>query len=217
MKELMAHPFISRSVNLQSRLFGYCVVELGIYARLGQFEKGLGMLQEITNGLKLYREKTGTIFTLSCYFMLAHLYFGAGRYPEALKWINRILDHPKKEVREDLRMMAMMAELIIHIELNNFDLFSSLARSVYRALQKKEKVYPLEAAVLAFVKKKYLSSLSQSDMPQNFGNDLRKKLAALEQNPFIMQMLIYFDLISWVESKLDAGTFSEIVRGNAGS
>jgi hypothetical protein len=41
---------------------------------------------------------------------------------------------------------------------------------------------------------------------------LKRDMSALYEDPFEKNVFIYFDFISWVESKIKGKTFGEIVR-----
>jgi hypothetical protein len=71
----------------------------------------------------------------------------------------------------------------------------------------------MEAALLTLIRQKFLSEGPGNS--EKFEKEMKVKLSLFSRDLLIKQNLIYFDLISWAESKVMNIPFVEIVRAKA--
>ena len=186
--------------------------ELNIYLISGHFEEGLKIIDEVINWLDKYHGKINKSEELKVDYAIAYMYFGAGEYSKSLLWVNKILNDTS-EYRLDYKIFAKIMNLIIHFELGNIDLLEYNIRSVLRYLMKKDKLYKYEFALLSFIKKIILLT-GNDDLNFEF-QKLKKELDKISEDDYEKKAFDYFDITSWLESKQNNKSFSEIVKKKA--
>ena len=113
------------------------------------------------------------------------------------------------DIRSDIHSFARILNLISHYELANFDLVDYYLRSTYRFLIKKNDLHAFQKIILRFVRR--LSSITRDQLTDAF-KDLRDQLLPLNEKFYERRPFIYFDIISWLESKIENRNNQEIIR-----
>lgn len=143
------------------------------------------------------------------YYQYFYINFGIGDYDQALKYLNEWLNLPRSIKREDLQSLARILNLIIHYEMGNTFLLDYLFRSTYRFLKKRDRVFEFERRVMQF----FRDSNKVSSRKELVGlmKELREDFITLSQTPSENVMFLYFDFLSWVESKISGRSFAEVI------
>ena len=191
------------------------IYELDINIHMGNFARGLSIVPEIENGLMKYKNKMNTIHTTTLYYNISIVYFANNNYSKSLFWLNKILNEPEIAIVPHMHYFSQMFNLIIHYELDNMDLLEHIAKSTYRFLYKRNRLYKLESCILNFIRKKVPQIITNAKQVIAF-HELKTELEEITRDPFEKKALEYFDFISWVESKIEDRPFAEIVQEKAG-
>lgn len=130
---------------------------------------------------------------------------------EALKELFKIINDKNTNLFSDIRSFSNLLFLIIHYELENYDMLPYYSRSVYRQLLKRNKLFNYEKAILDFIRKKIYDKNNKEEYLEKF-RELREKLIEISKDTNENKALDYFDVISWLESKLENKTFAEIIK-----
>lgn len=183
--------------------------ELYIYSMAGYFKEALETAEEVIKWLDKYHGKINKSEELKVIYAIAYVYFGAGDYNKALFWINKVLND-NSNFRQDYKVFAKIMNLIIHYELGNIDLLEYNIKSVLRYLNNKDKLYKYEHALIKFIKRiPYLNE----DNDLNFElHQLKNAIEEISNDEFEKKAIDYFDIVSWLESKLTRKKFADIVR-----
>ncbi len=184
-------------------------IELSIYISTGEFDNGFLLADEIEKGLNKYSKESISMSEIILYFNAAYACFGNEQYVKALIWINKILNLDLS-MRTDVYSLAHILNLILHYELSNLDLLEYAIKNTYRYLYKREKLYKTEAAILKFLKK--LTTVTNERMLLEEMGTLHAALLKLLNDPYEKIALDYFDIISWLESKIRKKKFSQIIK-----
>ena len=193
------------SENIRMLMFvGPSTLSLKMYIDKGEFEKGTWEAEEIQKKLAEYDNKLNPSDKLACIYYLAYVYFGAGKYKEALFWLNKILNE-KSEYREITNSAAIL-NMIVHYELKNFELLEYLIKSTYRRLRKQKILSEFEQELLQFLRKTP-AIVSTSEL-----NDVLSETKNVITNLNDDKHSEYFDFKSWLESKITGKQFSDIVK-----
>jgi hypothetical protein len=144
---------------------------------------------------------------------VACLYFGDQKYGNCIRWLNRIFTSENIDLREDIHSFARILSLISHYELGNTDVIDYFIRSTYRFLLRKKDLYSFQKYILSFLKK-LDAHLSEEQLISAF-NELRNQLVPLQHNPYERRAFMYFDIISWLESKSTNHKVGEIIHQKA--
>jgi len=187
--------------------------EITNLTRSGNFNRITELIFELEDKLKRYSNGISINYKLNLYYIISYNFFGAGDYSKALLWINNIINHPKTETRSDLQVHARILSLLIHYEMKNDDFIGNINRSVHRFLNKKGKLFKYESMVLSFINKIYLIADPKEKI--NAFKIFRDQLLVLKTDPLERFAFEEFDIISWLESKIENRSFAEIVREKA--
>lgn len=204
--------FKSNSTAMQTRIFVTSYdTELNLYLRTGDFEKGIPLIKEIEDGLKKFGGKLNKESEALFSFNIAYLYFGLGEYNNSLKWLNKIINDKELTVREDIQCFARILNLLVHYELNNYDLIEYIMKSTRRYLSNKNKLNKFELITLSYIRK--LINANIDDDKMFIFNEWKKELNAISDDILEIKAFEYFDFISWLESKLGKKSFSDVIKG----
>lgn len=183
--------------------------ELYIYSMAGYFKEATETAQEVIKWLHKYQGKINKSEELKVIYAIAYVYFGAGDYSKALFWVNEILND-NSNFRQDYKIFAKIMNLIIHYELGNIDLMEYNIKSVLRFLNNKDKLHKYEHTLIKFIKRIPLLKNGE-DMSFEF-HQLKEELDMISKDEFEKRAFDYFDIISWLESKLSKKKFADVVR-----
>jgi hypothetical protein len=193
------------SENIRMLMFiGPSTLSLKMLIDKGEFEKGTGEEEEIRKNLDEYNNKLNPVDKLTCIYFLAYVYFGAGKYQEALFLLNTILN--EKNEYPGITESSMILILIIHFELKNFELLEYLIKSVYRRLRKQKTLNESQRELILFFKKT-ADAVSEKELKVIF-KETKKRITNLK-NSWLAE---YFDIESWLESKITGKPFANIMK-----
>jgi len=199
------------SIDIQTRIFrASYMAELNIFDKLGEYEEGEKTIKKIEDKLSFFENKFNKELLITFYLKFSVIYIGVGDYNRSLFWINKILNDNEKLLRQDLYAYARLINLIVHYELQNFDLIEYLIKSTQRFLNKKNRDFELEKVIIQNIRK--LSKVSNSDKQEEIYRAFRSKLEEMFKDPNNRILLKYFDFLSWVDSKIDSISLSEAVQ-----
>ena len=182
------------------------------YVRTGKFAEGVERTKEIEEGFSKYSRGDQRLLDterLILYYLLAYCQFGVGDFKKALYWMNNILS-ARITLREDVLCSARIFNLIIHYEIDNRDLLEYQVRSTYRFLYKRNRLYKFENIMLEFIRKRLPYLYTRLEIKAAF-IELRNELYEISKNPFEAKVLFHFDIISWLDSKINESSLAEVV------
>ena len=169
---------------------------------LGKFTQGIDELKMTENDNELLQLLTilDKHSQLIFYYKIACLYVGASDHSNALKWTNVIINIPDDNLREDIHCFTRMLNLICHYELGNFDVINYYVRSTYRYLLKKDDLHLFQKSILNFLRT--LTKIpNKEELKLKFAS-LKEQLLPLENSRYEKRAFVYFDIISWLDSKI---------------
>lgn len=214
LKSVRFIPGISLNENIRLKLLKYTYVhQFNRYFMLGDFDQGVALMNRIKPGLELFANQLDNHSRIILYYKTASLYFGNDNFNEAIQSLNKIINAHEGALREDVHSFARILNLICHYELGNVDVIDYYIRSTYRFLLKKGDMHSFQRYILSFLKK-LGSGITQEELLNQFEN-LRKQLIPLEENPYEKRPFMYFDIISWLESKIQKKRISTVIKEKA--
>lgn len=144
------------------------------------------------------------------YYQLGSLFFGTEDYRGSLKWLNKIINMPGQNSHEDIISFTRILSLICHYELNNLDVIDYYIKSTYRLLLQKTDLYEYQITILNFLKKLNID-MTDEELFEAFA-DVKNKMQPLVNNEFEKRAFYYFDILSWLESKISNIPVEQIIR-----
>jgi len=184
-------------------------MELELYIHSGDFVKGLQLIPSIEKVLQ--QTSLDTQYATALYYHMTLVYFGAGNFTIANKYLNKILNEAEMDLRDDVQSFGRILSLIIHYELGNTELLEYNVRSTYRYLLKRNRLYKVETVILGFIRKKMPRINSPKELREAL-KELKEALEKVTQDAFEKKALEYFDIIAWLESKVSNISFEEAVK-----
>ena len=197
--------------NMNLNLFKAIYVhEINRHFMRGEFRSGIRIVGKFENELNGMIPLLDHHSVLLFYYKIACLYFGADQYKRALYWLNKIIQEKDISVREDLHAFARILALICHNELGNDRLAEAHIISLYRFLLKKGELSAYHKLILNFLRK-----LHRNLLPKQLNRlflELKENLLPLTKLRFEKRAFYYFDIITWLESKIEKRTMEEIIK-----
>jgi tetratricopeptide (TPR) repeat protein len=185
--------------NIDSRVFRQRYVLLINWSLSQQdFEKAMEWIPEIEQGLEQFGKKIEKHHRITFYYLVAYLLFQNKRYEQALKWNNLILNEMKEDVVKEIFHFARILNLIIHFELENYDLLDSILLSTPKYLKSRRTIYETEKALFRFLRK-LLNTINKKER-QKLIVDFREEIDGLFAQPKEKRVFNYLDLRLWVKS-----------------
>lgn len=201
------------TVNVRLMLFKYTSTHnINKYFLLGQFTEGIKVVPRVLEELNEFRDKLDTHYILIFYYKFACMYFGASQFKQAAYWCNEVINTKEVDLRSDIFSFARILLLISHYELGNVELVDHLIRSTYRYLITKENLRNFQRIIIKFLRR--LTNITPDQLTTEFSK-LRDQLLPLADNPYEKISFIYFDIISWLESRIESRPVEEIIREKA--
>ncbi len=182
---------------------------INLYLIKGNFTEGLNMVPDILTNLKDYSLYVDNHRILVINYKIASLYFGAGRFEDAIDFLHKIINDNKAGLRNDLQCYARLLHLICHYEIGNDEILDSLIRSVYRFMAHMKNLTVVELEIFSFLRH---STKTSPKHIQPALEQLLEKVKLLESNRFETRSFAYLDIISWLESKISKKSLAEIIH-----
>jgi len=210
LEEIEKLPDLKLTENIRLLLFKYTAThKINRYFLLGEFTEGSLKIPEIAKSLEEFEQLLDTHYIIIFYYKFACMYFGNENYQNVVFWLNKIINMKDVDLRSDIHSFARILNLISHYELGNIDLVDYYIRSTYRFLIKKNDLHLFQKIIMKFLRK--LSSITRDQLIDAF-KDLREQLLPLNDKFYERRPFIYFDIISWLESKIENKDVQETIK-----
>ena len=127
--------------------------------------------------------------------------------------MNNLLNDNEQNLRQDIYSFLRLFNVIIHFELKNFEFLEYLIKSTNRYLNKQTRTFEAESICINYMKKIAKTNSDSNVLFIELKRDLSKVL--INQNESVL--LEYFNLIAWVDSKINKTTFNHEVKLHSGT
>ena len=192
---------IKNSIDWQTKLFTITnSLELDVYIKSDDFTKGIALIPHIQSELERLEKHVSPVHELQFSFAFARLLHANKNYKESLRWVNKLLNNPKKEVRADIYCCARMLQIIIYYETKDWNMLPYAIINTTRFLKSTKKLYRAETALLATMRK-----LEDVEKPKEV-QQLKKLKTAFEEiftDNLEKNLLDNFDFSTWVSDKIE--------------
>ncbi len=201
---------VKQNTNVEGmlQLFKY-IHRINFHYLEGTFEEGLKFVPELEKILSTNQYNWDPYRIMVFNYRIACLYFGSSDYDNSILYLNRILNAPNPDYREDIQAFARFLNLMAHYELGHMQLLEYLVKSVYRFLNKREELHQVLKEIILFIRR--LPRIHKDDIDKEFIK-LRDNLVKIENNPYERRPFLHLDIISWLEGKIQGRPIQEIIR-----
>ncbi|MGE0561666.1 MAG: hypothetical protein AB7O47_07605 [Flavobacteriales bacterium] len=126
-----------------------CLFELGYYTERKEYDKAIKFVEEtIAN----YSELNG-LLNMEHEFLLHYnaglAQYHRGEYNQALKWINKVINLTSKDLRVDVKASAYVLNILIHYDLENYELLPYVLKSTTAFLKQNKMFRKIDQAFLS--------------------------------------------------------------------
>lgn len=199
----------SMASNTQMLLLKYKAIQtFNMVFLTAQFEEHLPMIEKMLADIEAIEEVFDKHNRTVIYYKAGVYYFALKDYEKSASYFNRLIQDGDK-IRSDLKGFARIINLIIDYEMANESHLERKLKSAYGYLNQQQNLGEFQGAVLDFLSG--IGKIYPQEIKKGF-KELKAKLEELEKNRFAKKTLLYFDIISWLEAKIQDKTFAEIVR-----
>lgn len=177
----------------------------------GEYRTGVTQLHDLEKSLETHLFGWDVNRTIVFYYKIACAYFGADNYSKAVDYLNKIINMPVADVRNDIQCFARILNLIAHYELGNKLLISYQVKSVFRFLSKMEEMQSVQREIFTFLRK------TPSMIPDKLKTEfkvLRAKLVKYQDDPYEKRAFLYLDIIAWLDSKIKGIPIETVIQNN---
>lgn len=191
-----------RSIDLQLRIFTFSTInELIASHAVKDHVRAEKVVGEILKGIEKYRFRINKEDIIVYYYNIARHYFNIGDHKKALEFINKVLNDNEANLRQDIFVFARLFNLVVHYELENYELLDYIIKSTTRFVQKKKRDYDYENSFIKYMRKllKFTQS-HQNIIPVlvEFKNEIER----INQDPLQRVTIDYFDVQDWLDKKI---------------
>ncbi len=199
--------------NINLNLFKAIYIhEINRHFLLGEFKSGTRIVTALEDELNKFIPKLDKHSLILFYYKIACLYIGNGNYKTAIKWLNKIYNK-HDDLREDINSFVRILLLVCNYELGNESLLEYHLRSTYRYFIKIKSLGRYQKNILDFLKVLF-ENPSNKKLEQQFVL-LKTQMLLLQKNKYEKRAFLYFDIISWLESKIENKSVQEIIKEKA--
>ncbi len=199
LRHLEQHIDSKVTTNEHARCFElYYNAVTDIFLESKNYHKVWSEIQEIERAFPIYEPHLTPTFILALHFNLSCLFFGLGEYRLALKWLNKVRN-VTTPFREDIFYDLRTLNLIIHLELGNYEILPSLMKSALYYNKKHSIEQGIQKIIIGNFKQ--LLKAKRLKQKQKIYRQLREDFLQLKNNPSENRIFNDVDLIAWVDGK----------------
>jgi uncharacterized protein (UPF0335 family) len=194
--------------------YSAAIRELDMYLKTAKFAEAMKLIKAVEimlndTGYRIVNKPDEALL----YHLISSVYFIMGDLTSANLYLNKILN-TSQAFNLDLLYVSRIRSLIIQFELGKQDLLEYAVRSTYRFLYKRKSLYGFEKIVLEFIRKQLPGITTRKQLVHAFGG-IKSELELLMNDPYESSLLHYFDIIRWLESKVENKSFREVLSARA--
>lgn len=184
--------------------------QLNLLNMKGDFEIAVDFIDNKQEEILKLGDKISKEQDLKILFNSAYSYFGNKEYKKCLQLINDILNNNESTLRQDIFGFSRLLNLLVHLELENYDFLEYEVKSTSRFFNKTERDNKIEGFLIKNVRKltKAQSEVSKTEIYEAMYSELKKLLE--DHNERVI--LEYFDILAWVNSKLNNIYLGEAIK-----
>ena len=175
----------------------------------GTFTEGTRLVKDIVADLNEYRHQMDPYAIIILNYKLACLYFGDQNYEKASLFLEEIITDRDSKVGEDIQGFARILNLISYYEAGKDEGVERGIRSTYRYLIRVKDMNSFQKVIMKFLRR--LSDIYPQDLRKEWIS-LKDQLIEAGKSPYERRPFLYFDIISWLESKIENRPVQEIIN-----
>ncbi|MBI2269251.1 MAG: hypothetical protein HYU69_02720 [Bacteroidetes bacterium] len=189
-------------------------LELSIYCHIGEFEKGLLLINKARKSDLIHLENKNEfleIINVSLNYFVAFTYFGMRDYKQCNKYLSSIINY-NSPIGTGYTKASKLFRIIVDFETGSSDMLEYSLKSAYRHLYKqRDTASKAEVLLLKFLKQQFKNQFNGKQLIKSM-SELKSAFEKLRNNKFERSFISDFDYISWLESKIEGRPFADVVK-----
>ncbi|MBI2269049.1 MAG: hypothetical protein HYU69_01690 [Bacteroidetes bacterium] len=145
-----------------------------------------------------------------CFYM-AFAYFCGSDFAGSKKWALKIINEVRDSEAKEFVSAARVLLLFVYYESEELNFMQSLVKNIYRFFKTRDHLYKTEKLLLAFMKKDIYKINSREEEKRAFLT-LKARLAEIIKDPLEQNFLKIFDILSWIDSKIEDRSLAEVLK-----
>jgi hypothetical protein len=154
-------------------------------------------------------DKVGDFRCLVIDYVQTCIYLCNQKHQDASFTIEKVFSNKVLKQHQYIYSGAMIINMLIHFEMGNYQLLESLLLNTYRMMYKRSLLYKSEKIIFKYLKK-YLRIHTNQEIMESF-KSLKQELQEVSADKFERNFLPNFDLVVWIESKIQEKSMSDII------
>lgn len=200
--------FKSTDISLKIRSISFNE-QLIINNHQGVFKASVEQIEQEESSSQSWRKQISKERNMQLLYNSAYTYFGYGDYKKALHYVNLILNDNEQNLRQDIYNFTKILNLIIHLELQNYEYLDYVVKSTSRYIKKTERDYSVEHILIKYIRK--LIKLSDPEASKDTFKEMYEEFSELLINHDERVILEYMDIKSWIYSKYSECSMKEAI------
>ncbi len=212
--KLKALPAASRTAEIRS-FENLPFLELYYALNRGRLDEGLQIASGIEKQLPAYESDLRPNRLITLCHNCAILYFLSGEFGRALEMLHRIINRNEVTSRQDIQVASRIFRLIIHYELNDWDVLENACVATERYLSKLAGRFDYEKCVLTTMRK--LLRARDADERRMHYHALKDRLERFVRDNEGAHLSGLNEILIWTESKIKALPIQVVYRDRVNS
>lgn len=197
------------SEDLKVKLFvTISSIELSMLCKHGDFNAAHMLIPKIMEQLTKWEENISSARRAYILYKISTVFLINNQPNEALKTVRMIINDSLLEKKEEIVCNALLLEIIIHVELKNFDFIRYSAKNAQRFLKKKNRLYPYEQCLIQSVIK--LANAQNVFAQEEIWQGMHAKLNKIGVKEDVLADYLNFTI--WAESKFTSQSYTKILQ-----
>lgn len=193
---------MSNNEDLQLKHFNtLSSAEITLYRLTGNYAEALRSIDQIEHSLEKFREKLNPTRKASYFINLSAVYLANGKFSQALKWCNELLNDKSIDENEKLRGYALVLSMLIHYDLGHRELLPVIVRQLEKQFFSAADAGPFFGAFIEFA-----SRVGAAD--KEALSVLLQRLQSPEVQEKETHAFEFFDFCRWANSRLSGIPFT---------
>jgi hypothetical protein len=165
----------------------------GDFSHFSDLEKDFGVfLIQYDNEIDKHRRMTFDFKFASSYFIL-------GNFDASIRHLKSIISGRRMDLRSDIQIYARILDVVVHYDAGYDAELPYKIKRLYIVLKKLNQESGIHIELIRFFDR--LVNLSPFELKSGF-QALYTRLQELSSNPYLSRVLMYLDILLWLESKL---------------
>jgi len=175
--------------------------ELTYLFAIKNYEALRNFTQKFQLELKARKELKKNIVSITLFYNIGKMSFLIGDYKTSKTFFNNVLTNFPSTLRIDYHIFSRLLLLLTYFETYKLDLIEYELKYAERFINKKERLYKVEKAMVAFFRKAITMPDNESKLQKEY-KSLEAELKESIKDTTEKNALSYFNFLSWTESKL---------------